>query len=66
MELQPYEIAALSVTAEALVLLADWHENQISQADAMNDGGVYNSSIKHHEARRDMLLHEAARLRGHT
>ena len=63
MQLLPHEIEAMAETPEALELLADWHEVQLSSADALNDEGIYDGAIKLHEARRDELRAEAKRLR---
>jgi hypothetical protein len=63
MELKPHEIEALSKHDDALELLADWHDVQIAQADAINDGGIYDASIKYHEERKAELLAEVKRLR---
>ena len=62
MELKPHEIDAILKTPDALDLLADWHEVQLTQADAMNDAGVYDGSIKYHEARQQELRAEDGRL----
>jgi hypothetical protein len=63
MELMPEEVKAMADTPEALELLADWHEVQLTQADAINDGGVYDGSIKYHTERKAQLLARAERLR---
>lgn len=63
MTLFPHEMDAILKTPDALELLADWHENQLSMADAMNDCGVFDGSIKYHDQRKRELLTEAARLR---
>lgn len=58
-----HELEALAKTPDALELLADWHECQISMDDAINDGGVFDGSIKHHEGRKDELMALAKKLR---
>lgn len=63
MDFKPHEMAAFAKTPEALELLADWHEVQLTQADATNDMGIYDGVIKYHEARKVELMAEAKRLR---
>lgn len=63
MSLYPHEVEAILKTPDALELLADWHENQLTMADAINDEGIYDGVIKYHDARKKELLTEAARLR---
>ena len=54
-----YEIKALQESPEALQALADWHEWQLTMADAIGD---FDKCVEFHSKRKKEILEERDRL----